>query len=142
MRYSNCSFHNRDYYEFSRRALIGQRYKEALWSAQKAKKYFNKVNFIYYDSVRIQALSYIYLKRYEEAITLIKEHLYDTNKQIKNDQIYYEKLMLALIKAYYHKNKNTIQGDVNYLIAIFYKNFPNSKYHYILKQWKKFKNSV
>ncbi len=116
------------YLDFSRRALLAKRLGEALWAADMIS---NKRHRLYYQAQLLKGRIFLEMGRHEEAIIALRPIALAAHQKKKVA----EQAHLALIKAYFVKSRRRKDQNVKYLLGLFYKYYPHSKFKRILKAW-------
>jgi len=129
----SCSLLPKMYLEFSDRALMAERYAEALWATQSGIR--KSVNTSVTNKLILnQGLAFIGKDRNEEAITVLKKLAIKGSRKHVDARV--KKVAhLALIKAYYQKNQSPRNKNVNFLINLYFHRYPDSPYDSILFEW-------
>ena len=132
----NISIPNNIYYQLAMRSYLALRFHEALWAIDNISLTTDNeenANILY-----LKGLIYKDTHRYEEGIVTLKKVIFNvTYKSINSKNYIQEKSLLALIEIYFLKHGNLkTHKDVQYLINLFPKYFPNSIYITNLKNWK------
>ncbi|MES0491069.1 MAG: hypothetical protein ABUK01_13810 [Leptospirales bacterium] len=121
------------YLQYSESALLAERFNEALWATMKGLEQQQNNNVG--SKLKLnQGLAFLGQDRNEEAIIILKELTLKKNTTNINEDTK-QRSHMALIQAYYQKNKRKADKNVEFLVNLFYHRYPDSQYTGLLKYW-------
>lgn len=136
---NSCKISAQEFLTYAERAVLAERFAEALWAAHKGINAENKKTLLFYQLKITEGRAFLGLERVEEAIAVFtpftkNEILYSS----KETRSIFAQAYLLLIASYYHKANKQIDNNVNYLIYLLKKKYPSAKTEIeILQMWLK-----
>lgn len=129
---AHCDIATKTYIHYAERAIVAERYAEALWVAQRGQNKANQQEK--YQLWLLQGQAFLHLKRTEEAITVLKKVAYDKSLyQLASTQSAFAHLLL--LKSYYLRAGKKKDKNVLFLYNLFQTRYTKNIEREWLEAW-------